>query len=117
MHDAVSNPDCVGSDMGIRPGWCKSEWCYVDPSNCRLPHARSEYFPQSGLYYSYVTCGFIDDFQRDPVYSMEGDVLRGVLIDNHRGYQGTMCDDDGSCEGPVVNLVALLARYSGLNVR
>lgn len=37
-----------------RDCWCPEAWCYVSAS---CPHARKSSFKDSGLYYSYATCG------------------------------------------------------------
>ncbi|CAE7632094.1 GST1 [Symbiodinium necroappetens] len=62
--DAKRHPDCAGDKPA---GWCKQEWCYVDPCECDLdvPPKTSSYLP-SGMvngkpvYFSYATCGTSD---------------------------------------------------------
>jgi len=39
------------------PEWCQDAFCYVDPTNCDLNYHLSGIFPESGLHYSYPTCG------------------------------------------------------------
>lgn len=56
-----------------QPVWCEDSWCYVDPNNCTMPMSKSKYFPDSGLYYSYETCGFVDLYskpQLDPTRNL-----------------------------------------------
>lgn len=59
--DMEGDPSCK-VDEG-RPGWCKSEWCYVDPCTCTTMAKRSSYFPKlkttgnHDVFYSYTTCG------------------------------------------------------------
>jgi hypothetical protein len=56
LQDENLPPSCLGSDDD--PAWCEQNFCYVDPDNCDLPlKYLSGYFPESGLYYSYQTCG------------------------------------------------------------
>ena len=47
---------------------------------------------------------------------MNGLGLQGVLIDNHRGYEGTMCSED-VCLGPVAQMENYLDQESELNER
>lgn len=43
--------------------WCSRNWCYIDPNNCdKLVKKFSDYLPESGLWYSYATCGELDSF-------------------------------------------------------
>ena len=65
--DARTFP-CTGVDP--QPGWCRSEWCYVDSTDCVGTLAvQSQYVfrgrrvpASAGLSYSYGTCGFVDDY-------------------------------------------------------
>ena len=50
--------DAAGKPKADAPPWCRDAWCWVDPSNCDLPIvSTSSYFPDSGLAFSYQTCG------------------------------------------------------------
>ena len=89
-HDKKYNNFCQSNDT--TPGLCKSEFCYVDPLNCNLPNRQSHRFPSSPRYFSFATCGYTDEWSRDPI-RLKGEVLQGVLIDNHRGYEGTILND------------------------
>ena len=88
-HDFKYN-NCSGTnDTGT---WCGSEFCYVDPMNCDRPNRKSLRFPNSPRYFSFATCGYVDDWSRDPI-RLKGKVLQGVLSDNHRGYEGSILMD------------------------
>ena len=90
-HDQkYNNLYCQGNDT--TPSLCKSEFCYVDPLDCNLPNRQSHRFPSSPRYFSFATCGYTDEWSRDPI-RLQGKVLQGVLIDNHRGYEGTILYD------------------------
>jgi len=87
-HDQkYNNLYCQGNDT--TPSLCKSEFCYVDPLDCNLPNRQSHRFPSSPRYFSFATCGYTDEWSRDPI-RLQGKILQGVLIDNHRGYEGTI---------------------------
>ena len=61
QHDVGTDPSC--SRPGCSPPWCSQSWCWVDKNNCQMPDAgTSGYFPGSGVYYSYSTCGSVDSF-------------------------------------------------------
>eukprot|EP00929_Paragymnodinium_shiwhaense_P038093 TRINITY_DN20191_c0_g1_i1.p1 TRINITY_DN20191_c0_g1~~TRINITY_DN20191_c0_g1_i1.p1 ORF type:complete len:637 (+),score=37.27 TRINITY_DN20191_c0_g1_i1:136-2046(+) len=61
-YEAYAEPVCAdanGTALANRPTWCSDAWCWVDKSKCEhfkdaIP---STMFPDSGLYYSYATCG------------------------------------------------------------
>eukprot|EP00929_Paragymnodinium_shiwhaense_P118156 TRINITY_DN8991_c0_g1_i1.p1 TRINITY_DN8991_c0_g1~~TRINITY_DN8991_c0_g1_i1.p1 ORF type:complete len:651 (-),score=91.24 TRINITY_DN8991_c0_g1_i1:262-2214(-) len=63
-YDNTLEPDCAGP-TGIpilgRPSWCEDSWCFVDTENCDTGYIDdvlpSYLFPNSGLFYSYKTCG------------------------------------------------------------
>jgi len=113
-HDSGTE-HCENSDSG---SWCDSQWCFVDPTNCEMPHVHSLDFPHSMRFYSYTTCGFINNWKREPNVTMKGKVLQAVVMNSHRGYQGTICKDDGQCYGTVVDLVKYLGlAHHELNVR
>ncbi len=112
-HDRYSI-SCIGNrDAG---SWCKKPWCYVDSQNCALSNTHSIIHPNR--FFSYAACGHIDTFTRDP-HRLKGGVLKGVLHDNHRGYQGTYCknstDNATSCHGPLVDLAKYLVQEAGFN--
>lgn len=57
-------PTCAQSDgtaISGRPAWCGDPWCWVDPNDCDEAYVDdalpSIMFPDSGLFYSYGTCG------------------------------------------------------------
>jgi len=68
-----SSGGCQAWDLGYYPGycdgskgppssWCRKQWCYVDPCNCKLTSKISTYFGQADINatpisYSYATCG------------------------------------------------------------
>ena len=98
--------------------------------NCDRPNRKSLDFPNSPRYFSYETCGYVDDWSRDP-NRLRGKVLQGVLIDNHRGYEGTILidgelpyngkgiiiqHDNEQYYGSVVDLVHYLIHDSGLEL-
>jgi len=62
--DSTADPSCSKSPA---PGWCKQEWCYVDPCTCGTIAKKSSYFPKllttgkKPVYYSYTTCGVEED--------------------------------------------------------
>jgi hypothetical protein len=98
-HDAGDD----GSECFEGEGWCEREWCYVDPRKCDVAHTPTAF--AQGAHYSYAACGNTDEYTHDP-NRLKGKVLRGVYVDNHRGYQGTICDNDDNetCYGTVVDL-------------
>jgi hypothetical protein len=63
MHDR-NRPVC---NVSTAPTWCASHWCYVDPTNCLRPHRSSNDFSKTGEYYSYETCGYLDDYSENPL--------------------------------------------------
>jgi hypothetical protein len=124
-HDKLSSP-CTAA--GHESLWCRDEFCYVDNLNCDVPLRRSKYFPDSARYFSYETCGFVDQFYRDPK-RLDGAVLLGAMEENYRGYQGSRIDDgtyDGfgvilrhdnvSFYGTTIDLVNMLVNESGIGV-
>ena len=54
QHDLDLDPYCSSDDA---PEWCTDQFCWVDPDNCDSLEYLSGYFPASGLYYSFQTCG------------------------------------------------------------
>eukprot|EP00931_Biecheleriopsis_adriatica_P093204 TRINITY_DN6694_c0_g1_i1.p1 TRINITY_DN6694_c0_g1~~TRINITY_DN6694_c0_g1_i1.p1 ORF type:complete len:747 (-),score=132.23 TRINITY_DN6694_c0_g1_i1:68-2308(-) len=59
-HDQNLAPYC---DRANAPAWCGQPWCWVDKANCQgLQYYDSSYWPSSGAYYSYVTCGSANSF-------------------------------------------------------
>lgn len=57
VHDENLPPYCTSSNDND-PEWCTESFCYIDKDNCDLPlKYLSGYFPESGLYYSFQTCG------------------------------------------------------------
>eukprot|EP01065_Artemidia_motanka_P032123 TRINITY_DN39173_c0_g1_i1.p1 TRINITY_DN39173_c0_g1~~TRINITY_DN39173_c0_g1_i1.p1 ORF type:complete len:656 (+),score=204.20 TRINITY_DN39173_c0_g1_i1:51-1970(+) len=56
------HPSCVGASA---PKWCSAEWCYVDSSNCGRGNNPSTTY--QGLFYSYETCGNINNYIDDSV--------------------------------------------------
>ena len=77
-HDAILAPYCAdatGAMLGAAPGWCTSNWCFVDVGNCQLVDENntaiapspSSYFHVEGaasqLMYSYETCSHSNTFQ------------------------------------------------------
>jgi hypothetical protein len=115
-HDAYGDTCLLKRHNGT---WCDSEWCFVDPRNCELTHKPSVAISSSSRYYSYSACGYIDEYTRDQ-NTLNGHVLQGVLHENYRGYQGTICpgnsgDGDNECYGTVVDLADFLVN-SDLNI-
>ena len=62
--------DFESNRLNVDCNSCASTWCFVDPRNCRRPHATSSYFPDAtygtdgpNLTYSYETCGNVDTWQ------------------------------------------------------
>mmetsp|Transcript_10515 Transcript_10515/g.25492 ORF Transcript_10515/g.25492 Transcript_10515/m.25492 type:complete len:167 (+) Transcript_10515:30-530(+) len=61
-HEMTLPPSCgdeSGAPLADAPEWCGEMWCYVDPEDCDGVDDASEsnYFPDSGVHYSYRTCG------------------------------------------------------------
>lgn len=48
-----------------RPKWCEKKFCWVDPNSCDSAYNAlpSSFFPGSGAYYSYETCGAASSFE------------------------------------------------------
>lgn len=59
-HDENLEPFCTEATP---PSWCTQQWCYIDVAKCTKTHARSGYFPDNFLYYSYHTCGTANTFE------------------------------------------------------
>ena len=116
QHDLSLPPFCNNStDDQAKPEWCSQTFCYIDKDNCNLPFKYlSGYFPVSGLYYSYQTCGADGVFNvwfgnsssgthvlKDLVVVVEDYVssLRNNLqVDYLELADATIqCDIDGSC--------------------
>mmetsp|Transcript_18889 Transcript_18889/g.31516 ORF Transcript_18889/g.31516 Transcript_18889/m.31516 type:complete len:755 (-) Transcript_18889:211-2475(-) len=53
----------TGHPLDDAPAWCFDAFCYVDPNNCDTGSTLSGVFPQSGLEYSYETCGGESTFE------------------------------------------------------
>eukprot|EP00929_Paragymnodinium_shiwhaense_P027101 TRINITY_DN15987_c0_g1_i4.p1 TRINITY_DN15987_c0_g1~~TRINITY_DN15987_c0_g1_i4.p1 ORF type:complete len:553 (-),score=78.17 TRINITY_DN15987_c0_g1_i4:696-2354(-) len=72
-YEEVLPPTCRDSSGNVvpgRPAWCEDQWCWVDTTNenCKTDYIDdalpSILFPQSGLYFSYATCGFGQTFAK-----------------------------------------------------
>lgn len=59
-HDATALY-CTDVDDSV-PDWCPKLWCYVDMDRCERRSIPSDLFHDSGIYYSYATCGNLDKF-------------------------------------------------------
>ena len=116
---------CKAHDAGLsecgaagKPGeWCDYEWCYVD-NGCKLDFEPSRIFKKRS--YSYAACGFIDESDRGPTL-LNGMVLQGVIHDNHRGVEGTECEDKDNptqttCHGTTMDLARYLVEEPTLNI-
>jgi hypothetical protein len=64
--DVAMEPYCSfanGTALPAAPSWCQERWCWVDPVSCdQADVAASAYFPNSGAYFSYSTCGASNTF-------------------------------------------------------
>jgi len=86
--DEGTSPECKGDKA---PEWCKQQWCYVDPRNCKIPvmPKMSTYQPKAmfqnmPLHYSYSTCDAKDTYTAEvPDVGMPG--CRCVGFDNSPG--------------------------------
>lgn len=61
-HDLNFNPECAKNSP---PSFCSRRLSYVDPENYLKPNNPSVLFPDSGLHYSYETCGNLNEYIRD----------------------------------------------------
>jgi len=57
-------PDGDYEEGETRAPFCDAPWCYVDPCRCNTDFQLSTYFSDSGLAYSYMTCGAERDFSQ-----------------------------------------------------
>ena len=60
--DRDLDPLCLFEDKNANPvpGYCEDQWCYVDFEKCKRSSQEmhlSYALPETGLYYSYATCG------------------------------------------------------------
>jgi hypothetical protein len=116
LQDENLAPYCLDS-TDDNPEWCYHMFCYVDVDNCDLPlKYASGYFPASGLYYSFQTCGDTGTF--DEWFNDSGDddgthelvdmadlvenyvlTIRNNLQDDYAEFSGVSspCDYDSSC--------------------
>ena len=76
QHDLQPNtsPECR-TVAALRPGWCDTLWCYVDPANCNRPNQPTGYFADATwngepLSYSYETCGYVDTYATSQVQTI-----------------------------------------------
>ena len=59
VHDR-NLPEC---NVTSAPAWCSRQWCFVDPARCLHPHrASTGWFSETPEYFSYETCGNLDDY-------------------------------------------------------
>eukprot|EP00929_Paragymnodinium_shiwhaense_P112605 TRINITY_DN8085_c0_g2_i1.p1 TRINITY_DN8085_c0_g2~~TRINITY_DN8085_c0_g2_i1.p1 ORF type:complete len:635 (+),score=90.21 TRINITY_DN8085_c0_g2_i1:69-1973(+) len=70
-YEDLLPPSCAttaGVKLSDRPAWCDDSWCWVDANNCDADFVDdvlpSVMFPQSGLTYSYGTCGNSQQFAK-----------------------------------------------------
>uniref|UniRef100_A0A7S1BAZ1 Ionotropic glutamate receptor C-terminal domain-containing protein n=1 Tax=Corethron hystrix TaxID=216773 RepID=A0A7S1BAZ1_9STRA len=101
---------CLNSD-GSENIWCNREWCFVDPENCQLHHARSNIFPKNdnlidecatGPYYSYAACHNVDRFTNNVRrMALEGQTYRVGMNHNSGGWAGSYSEDKKHYEGPI----------------
>ncbi len=96
-------------------GWCSDPWCYIDPQNCDLTNALSDYFPSSLRMYSYAACGHHDDYASGQrrAERLRGRVLRVGVRRNSGGWIGAYHPighgvRDGQWHGPHCMLMASL---------
>ena len=107
--------------LSATPDWCSREWCYVaDPDQCALARSHSTYFQDSGLYFSYATCGELDTFSP----TMEREPLRGAMLqvgiqNNSGGWQGSYNFEfgtharQGEWTGPLWHFFNATAEWEG----
>eukprot|EP00961_Rhodomonas_salina_P182545 2464309-Rhodomonas_salina.1 len=91
---------CDGSDS--QPSYCNAQWCYVDPATCQAapteceaagfklndpdnaacrsrPFLRSLLFEGVEIFYSYETCGYLNNYIVDNVFAtMKNSMLIGA---------------------------------------
>ena len=62
-------PYCSGSSCSKGLSWCSDRWCYVDVNNCasHILAQKTSFWPSLDLYYSYQTCGAIDQWTGENV--------------------------------------------------
>eukprot|EP00929_Paragymnodinium_shiwhaense_P112603 TRINITY_DN8085_c0_g1_i1.p1 TRINITY_DN8085_c0_g1~~TRINITY_DN8085_c0_g1_i1.p1 ORF type:complete len:648 (+),score=113.88 TRINITY_DN8085_c0_g1_i1:45-1946(+) len=70
-YESTLPPSCAdnaGNALPGRPSWCDDAWCWVDTKKCNTDYIDdalpSVMFPNSGLFYSYGTCGFEQTFAK-----------------------------------------------------
>ena len=66
-HDSTLHPYCAdanGVPLTGAPGWCSSQWCFIDVNACDVTNDLSSYFHGSdpALAYSYETCAAVNTF-------------------------------------------------------
>jgi len=86
--DEGRSPLCKGASP---PKWCKQEWCYVDPRNCKIPvmPKMSDYQPKAmyqnmPLHFSYSTCDSKDTYTKE-ISELGSAGCRCVGFDNSPG--------------------------------
>lgn len=92
---------------GCRASWCDSAFCFVDPCTCEGVNdiAKSSWFPDANLYYSYETCKGVDTFTGSAQASntstfKKEDVCTTGCRDVEKAYE-----DQGCCTAPEKNFV------------
>jgi hypothetical protein len=87
MCTAHEEPGAAACQGPFPPKWCLKAWCYVDPCTCKAADiSSSDYFSTTRngmpLYYSYQTCGSLDDFE----------------VGQCEGMVRPECEEDPECE-------------------
>jgi hypothetical protein len=110
-HD-LSLPICtdgcpVGNTISPPPidcdkSWCKRNWCWVDPGNCKMLNRRSNNFHSIDRFSSYATCWDMDSFTQDNrLGSLKGRYLRAGFNHNSGGWLGAYGEE--YLNNPVTN--------------
>lgn len=110
---AEDPPTCREGDKSSS---CTTEWCYVNPFNCKLLFFDSDVFRDTG--YSYSTCGFHDHIKN----AFHGNTLRAHFVTNTGGWKGTFCVNGGpgklgtNCDGPLPAFVRDIAKSANFTL-
>jgi len=86
---------------GCRASWCDSAWCFVDPCTCTGVNdiAKSSWFPDANLFYTYENCKGVDTFTNSSEAS-KTTFDKGAVCDTSCKDLETAYENQACCQTP-----------------
>merc|ERR1712137_300401 len=101
--DNARHPSCKA---GAGPSFCKQNWCFVDPCNCDIPempkmslYLKDAKYQGKPIYYSYATCGGVDEFVKTDKQKSKACVDQSSEEDCQALDTCAWSKEDGKCGG------------------